>query len=615
MGGTATIPNIGSDSTDPPNMPTASATDTQPTQQPTPQTPPQQQPQAAPTQQQQEPTETSPSPSNLVVLTPHKPGGLLGVMDDIARVLVGGQTRPEIATGSDGNKYVKENTLSRGEQWQRIAGEVLQGAAAGLAAGKGAGNMGNAPLAGVQAQQQQQERENQQRQQMTAEARQENIDRGNRVLQNMQLTKLNWDLTNAQHVASENDVKFYKGQLDDYVKQGGTVLGTAKTPNDIAPILKMSPDAVQQAIVHGTIISVPAVDDDGKRMGNTFIRMPDNFASELLPAGTEFPVWDDVKHEITYQNSADPISKAQFQQYTQAAGVKQQAYAEAQHKQKLEDDKAQLEARKEKSTEAVQRSESARNYAEAQRAHAQAVNLNQATDAATIQSNAQQLVDASADPTNLSKRGKTYDPTLAAANAYSMQKYGKPFDIAKAVADYKYATQPSTTNTLNYLNSLVGHDNKGGNLAVVVDMSNKLPRTQFPPLNKAEQWAKLSSGNAQIAAYYAALTETSDQIAKILQGGGTGSGTSDAKLRQAGELMDKGFTPQQMDAVANDSLRPLLGNRKNEIIGTNRYLQRWYGQQPQQQQFSLSKWKQANPNGDAVAAEAEAKKQGFEVIQ
>ncbi len=93
----------------------------------------------------------------------------------------------------------------------------------------------------------------------------------------------------------------------------------------------------------------------------------------------------------------------------------------------------------------------------------------------------------------------------------------------------------------------------------------------LPALNNVEQWAKLQTGDPQMAAYYATITEVSDQVAKILQGGGTGSGTSDAKLAQAQALFQKGFTPAQIIAVAS-SLKDLLSNRAKGVIGDNPYL-------------------------------------------
>jgi Leucine-rich repeat (LRR) protein len=190
------------------------------------------------------------------------------------------------------------------------------------------------------------------------------------------------------------------------------------------------------------------------------------------------------------------------------------------------------------------------------------------------------LVEGTMDPSQLSKRSADYDQKIEQANSYSMARYGRPFDLAQAQGDFKFANNPSTQNTLRYLNSLTGADNKGGNLGALVNLSNKINRTDFPALNNGAAWAKIQTGNPQMVAYYTAVTETADQVAKILQGGGSGGGTSDAKLKQAAELFDKGFSKDQIVAVS-DTLRSLLANRKTEMIGSNRYLTKQFGGQVQ----------------------------------
>lgn len=211
---------------------------------------------------------------------------------------------------------------------------------------------------------------------------------------------------------------------------------------------------------------------------------------------------------------------------------------------------------------------------------------------------AQQLATGNIAPSDLSKRAtgsSPYNSILSAADAYAMATTGQHFNIAQAQRDYTFATNANTQNTLNYLKSLVGTNDGsgnlvGGNLQSLIAASNqRLPNTNptnsfggtaagsfpagsqgLPALNDTEQWLKLEAGNPQMAAYNATLTETSDQIAKILQGGGSG-GTSDAKLAQAQALFQKGFTPNQVSAVAT-ALQTLLTNRAKGIIGNNVYL-------------------------------------------
>jgi hypothetical protein len=184
-------------------------------------------------------------------------------------------------------------------------------------------------------------------------------------------------------------------------------------------------------------------------------------------------------------------------------------------------------------------------------------------------------VEGNEDPTQFSKRSKTYNGDLARANEYSFARYGKAWDPAQATIDYTFAKNTGTQNTLKYLNSLTGENGKGGNLGRLIATSNSITRTDFPKLNDAAAWARLQAGDPAIARYHTDVTEVADQVAKILQGGGSGGGTSDAKLKQAQELFQTGFSKDQMKGVA-DELLGLLSNRKTEFIGNNRYLQKQF---------------------------------------
>lgn len=224
----------------------------------------------------------------------------------------------------------------------------------------------------------------------------------------------------------------------------------------------------------------------------------------------------------------------------------------------------------------------------------------------STQNLAQQLVTGQLAPSELSKRSTgtaSYNAILKAADDYSMSTTGKHFNIAQADRDYKFANNPQTQNTLNYVTSLTGTDDGsgnlvGGNLSELKNISDSIDRTSFPALNNAKAWAKLSTGSSDIAQYQAVATEVADQVAKILQGG-TG-GTSDAKLQQATNLFNTGFSKDQLNAVIT-SLGPLLQNRAKSMISDNPYLSDYADnlgisttiQSPQKQ---VNSYIQANPD-------------------
>lgn len=197
----------------------------------------------------------------------------------------------------------------------------------------------------------------------------------------------------------------------------------------------------------------------------------------------------------------------------------------------------------------------------------------------TVSNLAQQLVSGNIAPSELSKRATgttSYNAVLKAADDYSMATTGQHFNIATADRDYKFAQRPQTQDTLNYLKSLVGTVDPdgnitGGNLDELKAVSDSIDRSNLPALNNAAKWAKLASGDPKYAQYQAVATEVADQVAKILQGGTGGGGTSDAKLQQAVDLFNTGFSKAQLNSVIT-SLKPLLANRAKSMVGDNPYL-------------------------------------------
>lgn len=196
-----------------------------------------------------------------------------------------------------------------------------------------------------------------------------------------------------------------------------------------------------------------------------------------------------------------------------------------------------------------------------------------------VQNLALQLVTGQLAPSELSKRTTgtaSYNDVLTAADTYSVATTGQHFNIAQADRNYKFSQNPATQNTLNYLGSLVGSDDgtgniTGGNLDDLVSLSNDITRTTFPAVNDIAAWARYSVGDPKIAAFQATATEVADQVAKILQGGNGGGGTSDAKLQQAANLFNTSFTKDQLVATVN-ALKPLLANRAKSMIKDNPYL-------------------------------------------
>jgi len=527
---------------------------------------------------------------------------------------LGGSNDVQFSRGADGQMVATSVTKKPGAQWKQIISAALTGLAAG-AGQVGPGAMGRALGGGIQAGQQM-VKQQQQKKKDTAnqdyDVQQKALVR-KAQLQQMAVTTAGAVLSNTRlgQEISQTDADNYNKFHQMLRDTGATDVGHFSTVAAFTAESKINPTIVED-LSHGRPSVTPYRGADGKTDGFEVSIVPDAWGTGPLPK--DMPVPDigmnkDGSPKLTWDRTVPAGSPGDdYRAYVLATTMKYQTMLA---------DKNEGDYKKQQIKTSA--TEAGKNAAEAKA-------LNTAGDDATIQSNAAQLVHGSMDPSNLAKSGKAglvYNKTVAAANEISMRETGRPFPIATAIADYKFASNPQTKNTLNFLNSLTGRDNNGGNLGTVVQLSDALRQGKFPALNDVEQWSKLASGNAQVAAYRAALVETSDQVAKILQGGGTGNGTSDAKLEQAQTLFNKGFNGKQMHATAN-TMRDLLGNRKKEMIGDNRYLQQWYGTPtpaangapagPQTHVFTVSTWKAANPSGDANAAQAQAKQQGYTVV-
>lgn len=315
----------------------------------------------------------TPAPVQPVVVTSQKAPGILGVVDSIADALVG-KTKPEIGTDAQGNQYVKQQTMSRGQQWVRIGAGLIGGAAKGYAAGKGR-NPGAAGAAGFD-----------QGQQLSKDAAAQTPELQKQILANANYQKLRmdtaeqaWHLTAMQHEATQHDIAFAQGQEDRLMKvDGATLLGTASDPNDIDKILKVDPNVMKSMIQTHQIEILPHYNPDGTRAGIRVFKMPDGYRSTIAPIGTPFHRFDPITGEYSVHKTSDPTTNGEIDDLETAAGNAQQKFnldrANLQQKQaatqeaKANTGKANAETTKVPSEITKNRSESNKNNAEADKA-------------------------------------------------------------------------------------------------------------------------------------------------------------------------------------------------------------------------------------------------------
>jgi hypothetical protein len=138
-------------------------------------------------------------------------------------------------------------------------------------------------------------------------------------------------------------------------------------------------------------------------------------------------------------------------------------------------------------------------------------------------------------------------------------------NLQEAEANYKFNAAQPTQNRLASIDYLTGKDGNGGAFKVVNELSGKINRTSFPPVNSVEFNALLNSGDVDTVRYLGAIKEVADQIGNVFSGGG--STTTDAKMNQAISILNHNFTKAQIDGLIGQggTLRQLLNERKQSL--------------------------------------------------
>lgn len=190
----------------------------------------------APEQQAQSPT----------VLIPQKRGGLGGIVDEIRNALVPQQATEIYRDPETGERYVQRPGRTPGQQWMKLAGEAVTGAAAGLANGQGPGGPQRAAAAGVQ-QGVQQQQQAQQTQEKQADddyniARQQRMDKANSYLQQVQLASQEFALKRMQVKAGQDDIDFSQRMNQQEHDRGSIDLGTYGDHYSLPDVQKNHPE-------------------------------------------------------------------------------------------------------------------------------------------------------------------------------------------------------------------------------------------------------------------------------------------------------------------------------------------------------------------------------------
>jgi hypothetical protein len=227
--------------------------------------------------------------SSPAVLIPEKRGGLGGIVDEIRNALSPQQATQVYRDPETGARYVQRPYKTRGQQWAQIASEAVSGAAHGLQAGRGAGHMGDAAVAGLEAGNAQTAQAKQLQEKQADEDyavdRQNRMDKANAYLQQVQFASQEFALKRMQVKAGQDDETFAQGQEQHERDLNSVDLGTYGDHVTLADVKKVHPGFWKDA-VNGDVRSIPVYDANGNRQGVHLYLRQAGVGEQPAPPGT-----------------------------------------------------------------------------------------------------------------------------------------------------------------------------------------------------------------------------------------------------------------------------------------------------------------------------------------
>lgn len=533
------------------------------------------------------------APAAPVVLKPVQRTGLAGLVDQI-RDAISGKTSSHVATDENGDKYVKQDTLTGAQKWMRVAGTALRGATAGFAAGRGAGHMGDAAAAGLAAGDKEVAQRKQEAKDQNEEVKQAQLDKYNMIKLKHDITAGEFEFTRRKVAANEQDMTFSQGQQDREKTLGSADLGVFKDPADMTRVAEKVPDFWKK-VYSNQIVQVPEIGPNGERLGiHLYMRTP-GIGSQLAPEGTKVAFFQPGEKlgdppKIVMKTPSIPMTQDQVDQANNAT------YAKVQEHQKSETDRKAKEADTEakKQDALTQATVRAKNIAEAHQADANAAKARSESvpktgDEAVMKDGASGLAEGryvmgKDFPLRTAKDQTTAATLNKLANEESLRRFGIPYSPELVRQEAKMAENPKTQAFLTGIDRMVGTPSSPGQLDQVLDLAQKAGLGDHAPVSEIKLWIKQKLGFAAQKNFEQGLSDTQTAMGTLIGNPLLGSGESDMKLKTAQKQFGSDPTMGNLRGAVATS-KEILGRARTDLVKNNRYLQQRYGEQlspPQQ---------------------------------
>lgn len=545
--------------------------------------------QASPGTPPGQPGQAAPAPAATPVQAPPqnaepvRPKGLRGFMDRMIDSMAGTDTS-RVRKDPEGNLYIQHETPTRGQQWLRIAVDAFRGAAAGMAAGKGAGNQYKAVQAGIQSQDQQQsEREKTYQEQQLAVANSQALKH--------QLAAQAFEMTRKQVQAAQSDIDFSEKRADWLESKGGVSVGHVSDLSQLAKLMRETPGFHEDQVKHDLMVPVMQYDDQGRANGFEIYRMPQGYGQEMTAPGTAFQVYDPIKDAYVEHKTTEWTPQSKIDQFNMAAGTAKQEHdlKAADIKNKGADTSLKgAQATEATATAKTKPSETAKNLAEAglDRAKADQVKTGQLlADGGTnpqFELMAQAVHDGDLLPKDLKRqaKGMGLDPNQVLARAFEIGKEeGRPLSLPILEQQDKFASSPKTQAAVDGIDRVIGAPGVSGYVDQMLSLAKQANLAGGPGAglqNDVSLWVRRNLGDTAAKNLDTSIAETRRSIAGLIGNPLLGGSETDKRLQQAEEMLGKRPTMENLQGAA-DILTSALESQRQSIVGNNIYLQKRYG--------------------------------------
>jgi hypothetical protein len=188
------------------------------------------------------------------------------------------------------------------------------------------------------------------------------------------------------------------------------------------------------------------------------------------------------------------------------------------------------------------------------------------TAADRVESAAQDIIARRLAPSQLATfftgMGKESASQLRSLVMPRVKQIDPEFNFAEAESNFQYGKNTGVQASIRFSKSVQE------SIPLLIAQAKKLGNGNIRSLNALINAGKNQFSDVDLKKFQTAATLVADEIAKILQGGGTGTGTSDAKLRQAEGILNTSDSPAAI-AGALETVNELIGFRvKAQTAGT-----------------------------------------------